>query len=174
MAGLIASETPNYSADSIVLKSLEASSNYETAIADIRKSIANALTKELKYRKKNHSASLQEIVASKEPILEIAILRMKEGRPFVEVTGFQIRNKKTLSIKTYTSSASPNNSLKENKMYMLGQYSGMEAFLKETQTSDPVSLIDQMISVQSQTTPSTVAKPINIIKYSTSGVEWIQ
>lgn len=174
MAGLIASENPNYSADSIVLKTLASNKNYEVAINTIKVAITAALKAELKNRRKTHPTSFAEIIASKEPILELAILRMKDGKPFVEITGFQISNKKTLAIKTYMSSASPNASLKENKMYMLGQYSGMEAYLKETQTSDPVSLIDQMISIQSQTTPSTVAKPINIIKYSTSGVEWLQ
>ena len=175
LAGFVASRSTFFSADSIVQHYLNKADSYEKAIASITKAVKKGLRKELRYQRKHQPKSFKKMVDSKEHLLEIAILSVQENAPHVQIIGFELSNEKKIEVKDYTAKCPGDCPEKKTQFYLLGEYSGIEKYLdQETDPSDPVALIKDLITIQSHTTPSSVGAPINMVRYTTSGVEWIK
>jgi hypothetical protein len=175
IAGLVASRSTSFSADSIVHQQLKITADYDKAIKGIKKEIKKALQKELVYQKQHQPLSFQKMLQSKEHILEVVILSVKDNVPHVQIVGFELSDDQSIEVKAYTASC-PGDCPETNvQLYFLGEYSGMENYLSQQhRNSDPVSLVEQLITLQSKATPSSVGAPINIVKYTSDGVEWIK
>ncbi len=175
LAGLVASPATAYSADSIVQHQLKTAATHTQAIAGIKKSIQKALYKELTYQKKNQPLSYQKMLQSKEHLLEVVILSVKNNVPHVQIVGFELRGDQSIQVKAYTASCPGDCPTGQVQLYFLGEYSEIENNLsRQPQGQDPVSLVERLITIQSQATPSSVGTPVNIVKYTTEGVEWIK
>lgn len=175
LAGFVASQSTFFSADSIVQRYLNKDMEYQTAIASITKAIKKGLRKELRYQRKHQPQLFKKMIDSKEHLLEIAILSVQNNAPHVQIIGFEWSNENRIEVKDYTAACPGDCPDKQAQFYLLGEYSGMEKYLDEkTNPSDPVALIKDLITMQSHATPTSVGVPVNMIKYTTSGVEWIK
>ncbi len=175
LAGFVASRSTLFSADSIVRKELAKAKDYNTAITRITKAIKKGLKKELRYQKKHEPQSFQKMIESKEHLLEVAILSVQNGAPHVQIIGFEWSNEQKIEVKDYTAKCPGDCPTAESQFYLLGEYSGMQAYIdQETKPEDPVSFIEDLITIQSHATPSSVGAPINMIRYTASGMEWIK
>lgn len=175
LAGFVASRSTLFSADSIVRQELAKAKNYEAAVASITKAVRKGLRKELRYQKKFQPQAFQKMIDSKEHLLEIAILSVQNGAPHVQIIGFEWSNEQKIVVKDYTAKCPGDCPNAQSQFYLLGEYSGMQAYLdKETKPADPVDFIEDLITIQSRVTPTSVGAPINMVRYTTSGVEWIK
>lgn len=174
LAGFVASRSTGFSADSLVQAHLQTTTDYNKAIAAIKRAIKKALRRELQYQKDNQPASFSK-KAIKEPVLEIVVLRMENNVPAVQIIGFELTDAETITVTDYTASCPGDCPTQPVQVYFLGEYNGMEKYLDQNRAlTDPVALVEQLITVQSKTTPSSVGGPVNVIKFSAAGVEWLK
>ncbi|HZF65317.1 MAG TPA: hypothetical protein VEZ55_12555 [Chitinophagaceae bacterium] len=174
-AGFVASRATLFSADEIVSFELSRSNDYSKAVQSITKKIKRALKKELLFQKTFHPGSFQKLLLSKEHLLEVAVLSVRNQKPHAQIIGFKMANKKTIDVESYAATCPGDCPKQARQMYFLGEYSGMENYLfQRDAAADPVSLVEQLIVAQSNTTPSSVSAPVHMVKFSTSGVEWIR
>lgn len=175
LAGFVASRSTLFSADSIVRKQLNKAADYNSAIASITKAIKKGLRKELRYQRKHQPESFKKMIDSKEHLLEIAILSVQNGAPHVQIIGFEWSDEQKIEVKDYTARCPGDCPTVQSQFYLLGEYSDIQKYLDEdAKPVDPVSFIETLITIQSHATPSSVGAPINMIKYTSSGVEWIK
>lgn len=175
MAGYVASPTTLFSADSIVAHQLQTAGSYEKAVAGIKKEICKALQKDIRYKKMRQPESFAKLAASKEHLLEVALLHVKNGQPHIQIIGFRMNDDKQASVTSYTSACPGDCPNQQVQLYFLGEYSGMEHYLNAAQVAtDPVLLVEQLIGIQATATPTSVGLPVKIIKYSAGGLEWMR
>lgn len=175
LAGFVASRSTFFSADSIVYNQLKSTKNFTASVIAIKREMKNALRKELQFQRKHMPQSFKKMIASKEHILEIAILSVQNNVPHVQIIGFQLTNEEKIIVKDYAASCPGDCPDQQTQFYFLGEYSEMEKFLdSRTKSSDHVSLIEQLITVQSNETPSSVGAPINMVRFTTGGMEWLK
>jgi hypothetical protein len=174
LAGMVASRT-TFSAHKIINKELRRTKDYNRAVARIKNEIKKALHKEFLYQKQFQPELYKKSVASKQNILEVALLSMRDKKPQVQIIGFEFTDENEIEVKDYTEICPGDCPPQQSQFYFLGDYSGIEKYFdSKPKVSDPVSFVEKLIRIQSQTTPSSVAAPINIVKFSSSGVEWIK
>lgn len=175
LAGLVASRNTSFSADSIVAKYLNTPGSKEQAIAKIKTAIKKALRKEFLYQQQNDPASFKKAIEAKEHILEVVILSVCNNAPQAQIIGFQLTDEKTIEVKEYAASCPGDCPVQQPQFYFLGEYSGMEKYLKEKGApADPVSLVEQLIINQSKATPGYVSAPVSIVRYTAKGMEWLK
>lgn len=174
LAGMVASRT-TFSAEKIINKELKRTKDYDRAVANIKKEIRKALNQEFIYQKQNQPELFKRSVASRQNILEVAILSLKDQQPHVQIIGFEFTDENDINVKDYTESCPGDCPPRHSQFYFLGDYSGIEKhFDTQPRVTDPVSFVEELIQIQSQTTPSSVGAPVNIVKFSAGGVEWIK
>lgn len=174
MAGMVASRT-SFSADRIINKELKKARNYQHAIANIKKSLKSALRQEFLYQKHFQPKIYAHSLASREHILEVVILSMKNNKPQLHIIGFELTNEREIEVKDYTESCPGDCPVRQSQFYFLGDYSGIEKYFETSpKVSDPVSFVEELITIQSQATPGSVGTPVNIVKLSNNGLEWIK
>jgi hypothetical protein len=174
LAGMVAART-SFSADKIITKELKKAKDYNKAVANIKKAIKKALSSEFQYQKRFQPELYKKSIASKENILEVAILSLKDLKPQVQIIGFEFSDENEIDVKDYTEICPGDCPANQSQFYFLGDYSGIEQYFDtHPKVSDPVSFVEELIQIQSQTTPSSVSSPVNIVKFSSSGVEWIK
>lgn len=175
LAGFVASRSTFFSADSIVALHLKNTSDYNKAIKKITGDIRKALQKEFAFQKKYNPDVFLKMAATKEHILEVAILSVRNNKPFAQIIGFQLTDEDKIEVKDYTATCPGDCPEEQSQFYLLGDYSGIEKYLEEKKSvADPVSLVEQLITLQSHTTPNSVGTPVNMIRYTPGGVEWIR
>ena len=175
LAGFVASRSTFFSADSIVALHLKNSGDYNEAVKNIARDIRKALKKEFAYQKKNNPLVFHKMALSKEHILEVAILSIRNGKPYVQIIGFQLSDEEKIKIKDYTASCPGDCPQEQTQFYLLGDYSGIEKYLeRKGPVADPVSLVEKLITLQSHATPNSVGTPVNMIRFTSGGVEWIR
>lgn len=174
LAGMVASGK-SFSAEAIVEKSLKKAASYEKAIARIKKEIEASLQKEIDFQRRFQPALFERTMASKDHLLEIVILSVKNKAPYVQIIGFELAGGDDIQVKEYTETCPGDCPEQQAQFYFLGDYSGMEKYLDTRPSfSDPFSLVEKLITVQSQATPTSVAAPVNIVKFTSGGVEWVK
>lgn len=175
LAGLVASKPTSFSADSIVSSNLKYAVDYEAAIKNITLAITEALQKEILFQKQNQPASYIKTVASKEHILEVVILSVKDAKPQVNIIGFELTDVKKGIVRSYASSCPGDCPAQKKQFYFVGEYKGMENYLGAGHDlKDPVTLVEQLIVAQSKLTPTSVAAPVSLVKFTNSGIEWLK
>lgn len=174
LAGLVASRT-SFSAHKIINKELRKARDYNRAVTNIKKEISKALHKEFLYQKQFQPELFKKSVAAKQNILEVALLSMKDKKPQVQIIGFEFTDENEIDVKDYTEVCPGDCPAQQSQFYFLGDYSGIEKYFDtHPKVADPVSFVEELIQIQSQTTPGSVASPVNIVKFSSQGVEWIK
>jgi hypothetical protein len=174
LAGMVASRT-SFSAHKIINKELKKAKDYNRAISNIKKEIRKALHTEFLYQKQFQPELFKKSVASKQNILEVAILSIKDKKPQVQIIGFEFTDENEIDVKEYAEICPGDCPPQQSQFYFLGDYSGIETYFDtHPKVSDPVSFVEKLIQIQSQTTPSSVSAPVNIVKLSSNGVEWIK
>jgi hypothetical protein len=174
LAGMVASRT-SFSAEKIINKELRRAKDYNRAIANIKKEIKKALHTEFLYQKRYQPELYKKSIASKQNILEVAVLSLKDKKPQVQIIGFEFTDENEIDVKDYMSSCPGDCPTQQSQFYFLGDYSGIEKYFDtHPRVSDPVSFVEKLINIQSETTPSSVSAPVNIVKFSSNGVEWIK
>lgn len=175
LTGLVASEATNYSADSIVSKYLKNTTNYDSTINSITTDIKKALQKEFIHQQKHQPKAFQKTKASKSHLLEMVILSIQNNKPRLQIIGFELSDEEQIHITDYTASCPGDCPAVQNQFYFLGEYKGIEKYLStEQRPAHPETLLEQLITVQSQTTPQSVGTPINMVKLTADGLEWIK
>lgn len=175
LAGFVASRSTFFSADSIIAVHLANETDYSKAVKNITRDIRKALRKEFAYQKENNPQVYQKMLLSKEHILEVAILSVRNNKPFVQIVGFELADEERIKVKDYTASCPGDCPNDEKQFYLLGDYAGIEKYLERKEAiADPVMLVEKLITLQSHATPNSVGTPINMIRYSAEGVEWIR
>ena len=175
LTGLVASEATRYSADSIVSKYLKNTTDYDSAISYITADIKKALQKEFTYQKKHQPQAFKKTKASKNHLLEMVVLSVQNNKPKVQIIGFALSDEKQIQITDYTASCPGDCPAVQNQFYFLGEYKGIEKYMgTEQKTHNPEALLEQLITVQSQTTPQSVGTPVNMVKLTADGLEWIK
>ncbi|MCU7552144.1 hypothetical protein OCK74_23700 [Chitinophagaceae bacterium LB-8] len=174
LAGMVASRN-TFSAHKIINKELKRAKDYNQAVSRIKQEIKKALHNEFMYQKLFQPELYKKSVASKRNILEVALVSIKDNKPQVQIIGFEFTDENEIDVKDYTEKCPGDCPPQQSQFYFLGDYSGIEKYFDtKPKVSDPVSFVEQLIRIQSQTTPSSVAAPINIVKFSSNGVEWIK
>ena len=174
LAGMVASRT-SFSAHKIINRELKKAKDYNRAVANIKKEIKRALHNEFLYQKQFQPELFKKSVASKQNILEVALLSIKNSKPQVQIIGFEFTDENEINVKDYTEICPGDCPTQQSQFYFLGDYSGIERYFDtHPKVADPVSFVEKLIQIQSQTTPGSVAAPVNIVKFSANGVEWIK
>lgn len=175
LTGFVASHSTGYSADSIVSKYLRNATDYNTAISHITTAIKIALQKEFIYQKKHQPQAFKKTKEAKNHILEMVLLSVQNNMPQVQIIGFALSNDQQIQITDYTASCPGDCPVAQTQFYFLGEYKGIEKYLQTGQpASDPETLLEKLITVQSQTTPRSVGTPVNMVKLTADGLEWIK
>ena len=175
LAGFVASGATAFSADSIVNTYLKSDLDYNRAIDSITLHIQKGLQQEFRYQRQHQPKALRHTLASRKALLEVVIVSIKDNAPLVQILGFELANTKTIRVKSYTASCPGDCPAQQAQFYLLGEYKGIERYLSNGRgVNDPVALVEKLITAQAQTTPSSVSAPINMVRFTASGMEWIK
>src|SRR5687767_4059694 len=98
LAGMVAART-SFSADKIITKELKKAKDYNKAVANIKKAIKKALSSEFQYQKRFQPELYKKSIASKQNILEVAILSLKDKKPQVQIIGFEFSDENEIDVK---------------------------------------------------------------------------
>lgn len=173
-AGLVASEATRFSSDKIIRQHLSKSSSINKAVRMIQKDIAKALQKELQFQRKHQPKQFFKTTESGNHLLEVVVVRIVNNQPQVYVIGFEIGNKETLEIKTYSKNCGTPCITGGPQLLLLGEYSGMEKYLEAPRANvDPALFINQLIISQATITPRSVGAPVSMVKLNATGIEWL-
>ncbi|RPD46055.1 hypothetical protein [Paracnuella aquatica] len=175
LAGFTSSQASGYSASQIVAKQLQQAASYETAISNIKQELKNILAKELKQRQQQQPAAFAQLLSTDEPLLELVVLRLQNGVPQMEIIGFEKGAGSQVAVGSYTSRCPGDCPPGSQQIYFMGSYSGMEHFLAQQRPfTEPAMLVKQLIMEQAKVTPSSVGAPVNMVRFSADGTEWIK
>ena len=173
-AGLIASEATRYSSDQIIRQHLAKTTSIKKAVRAIEKELAKALQAELQFQQKHQPKQFIKTMESGNHLLEVAVVKMVNNQPQVYVIGFEVADKKTLRIKTYSKNCGASCVTDGPQLLFLGEYSGMEKYMEAPRVvGDPAHFINQLIVSQATITPRSVGAPVNMVKLNATGVEWL-
>lgn len=173
-AGLVASEATGFSSDKLIRQQLAKSSSINKAIRSIQRDIAKALQKELQFQQKHQPKQFLKTMESGHHLLEVVVVKMVNNQPQAYVIGFEIGNKQTLEISSYSKNCGAPCITGGPQLLLLGEYSGMEKYLEVPRDSDdPALFINQLIISQATITPRSVGAPVSMVKLNASGVEWL-
>lgn len=175
IAGYTSSQATGFSAEKIIAYHLQHAASYETAMQRIKEEIKTKLTKEIRYQQQRQPQTFAQITNAKEALLEVVVLSMKEGIPQMEIIGFETSGEAEIAVGSYTARCPGDCPEGSQQLYFMGSYDGMEQYLAKRQLpiAAPESLVKTLIMEQAKVTPRTVGAPINMIRFSANGMEWL-
>lgn len=172
-AGLTTASATSFSADSIVAFHLAKALHYAAALEAIQRDVTAALYKELTYQEQHHPEVFDEQLKNDSPLLELVVLSLQNGKPQVQIVGFELEKSTHWRIKSYASERGE--AALQQRVYFMGAYNKMEQYLGEQKNvASPEALIEQLIQAQAKATPTSVGAPVHLAKYSATGIEWIK
>ena len=175
IARYTSSQATHFSEEKIITRHLQEATRYTKAIQRIKAELKAKLAAEVKYQQQQRPEAFAQIMHAKEALLEVVVLSMQHGTPQMEIIGFEAGAANNITVGSYTVRC-PGDCPRDNQqLFFMGSYEGMEQYLAKGQPqTEPAELVKKLILEQAKATPTSVGAPVNMVKYSANGVEWIK
>lgn len=173
LAGLISNPTRLFDVAKIVNDKFKASSNIDSAIAQAKVEVQFALTTYLTNQKRNNYRLFKNNLTSGTYITSIGIIALKDNKPYAHIIGFRVTDEEEVEV---TSEEDFYASNIRDAVYYLGTSEEINKYLGSIRKNNlnAVQFVDGLMNLQIQKTPNLVGAPVDMLRITPKGVEWIR